>query len=185
MSMLDEAEYRRLLEGIEVAETLQGSLRLESGQKPRRAIEEFLHTARERITAIEHDGEIGSGEDEKKRNQNLAMLVIVDREIRLSAQERQTFGGFLEKSFFTRDDFDELDQFYDSAYDRLSKEGKAQMSHRVWEGIRQAEYDFTDLPLNVKKKEADQIYAILSGEKPMPEAMRQIPENDKQDLFQQ
>lgn len=76
------------------------------------------------------------GSDEKKKRaeaETLGLVYLVQKEARLSAAEKQQYGSFLEKDFFTKNDFDDLDKFYGSAWDRLTDDGKAQMSHRVWE----------------------------------------------------
>jgi len=63
-----------------------------------------------------------------------------------------------------------LDAFYASSYDKLSDEGKAQMSTRIQEGIRRGEFEFSDLPERVQKKENEfqkahggQTHEIISG----------------------
>ena len=181
MSSVDEVEYFGLMESVLAVEKL-----LHEGGSGSVLLGEFVKNARERMEHLEAEGLVSfSSEDKKKKTEteNLAVAFYVQHETRLSAAEKQQYGSFLEKDFFTRSDFDELDKFYASAWDRLTDEGKAQMSHRVWEGVRASEYQFTDLPSNVKEKEAAQIYAMLAGEKQMPAAMRQIPVQDKQDFI--
>lgn len=56
------------------------------------------------------------------------------------------------------------------------------MSHRVWEGVRRDEYQFSELPEMVKQKEAQQVYGMLSGAKQMPEELNNIPVGDRNDF---
>jgi len=59
-----------------------------------------------------------------------------ENERRLSAAERKQLAAFLQKARFTKSDFAELDRFYQGPYDRLTDEGKDEMSKRVWNGTR-------------------------------------------------
>lgn len=145
-----------------------------------------IGAAEKRIGQLEADGGGLSGEKERReaeKYQNLVVGYLVQQEAHLSAAEQAQYGSFLEKPFFTRNDFEELDQFYGSAYDRLSERGKSELSFRVWEGIREGEYEFTDLPANVKEKEMERLFGMLSDPAQMPENLKQIPEKDRK-LFQ-
>lgn len=85
----------------------------------------------------------------------------VERETALDAGEKQSYSQFLEKEFFTRADFGNLESFYDKTYDKLSDSGKAQMHNRIWGGISHGEFEFGELPENVKKKDAALVYDSL------------------------
>lgn len=57
-------------------------------------------------------------------------------EITLSASEREQLAALLAKSRFTKADLAELNRFYSGPYERLSEDGKDQLSRRVWRGIQ-------------------------------------------------
>jgi hypothetical protein len=107
---------------------------------------------------------------------------LVAQETALNQRERQQYGAFIQKEFFTKNDFTALEDFYASAWDRLTDGGKAQMSHRVWEGVRRDEYQFSELPDELKEKEAQSVRDKLSGLKQMPPEMSNIPATDRNDF---
>lgn len=184
MTILDEAEYARLEKVVEAIEKMIGAKAESVGSASMLA--EFAATARRRMESLEIGGLVDSAEKDRKKAdqfQNVAVMYLVQRETRLSAAEREQYGSFLEKRFFTRSDFDELDGFYGSAWDRLTDDGKAQMSHRVWEGVRRGEYEFIDLPENVRKKEMEQLYGLMSDPERMPENLKQIPADDRKEFM--
>ncbi len=51
------------------------------------------------------------------------------------------------------------------------------MSHRIWEGIRHDEYEFTDLPYDPKEKESQRIRELFARSQ-----LKQIPEQDRADF---
>ncbi len=59
----------------------------------------------------------------------VAAAKLAARETALSASERETYRGFLEKAYFTKNDFGKLEEFYTHSYDRLSEGGKDEMSN--------------------------------------------------------
>lgn len=161
---LDETEYAKLQEMVRQLEIVSPFGKdATSGVTP----EVFAHELRERMQTLQRTGNIpGSLENEKKREvlrYDMAVIAVVIRETRLSAAEQGVFADFISKPFFTRSDFGELEYFYASAWDRLSEEGKAEMSFRIWEGVRRGEYEFTDLPENVRKKEAERLAEQLEA----------------------
>ena len=54
----------------------------------------------------------------------------------MNQSERADYIALLRHSRFTKADFAELERFYKKPYDKLSKQGKDEMSHRVWAGTR-------------------------------------------------
>lgn len=139
-----------------------------------------------RIEALKAEGAGDPESRERKeeaRYQYLAIAYLADQEQGLTSAERAQYGSFLERPFFTRADFTELNGFYGSAYDRLSDRGKAEMSHRVWEGIRQGEYLFTDLPENVKEKESERLYALLADTEKIAANLQRIPSEDRKEFM--
>lgn len=125
------------------------------------------------------------GKKEREQQERAAVAHMVEREHRLNAAEKEQYGRFLEQEYFTTANFDELDRFYAHSWDKLSDEGKAEVSHRVWEGIRRDEYEFDELPENVRKKEGERLYQQLSGEVQADAGLRNIPEQDKADFFRE
>lgn len=100
--------------------------------------------------------------EEHKQQQEIAGAILrAEREANLSQAERREFGSFLLCEFFKRSDFERLENFYINTWDRLSEEGKAEMSYRVWEGVRHEEYRFSELPESVKEKEAQRLRDAL------------------------
>lgn len=125
------------------------------------------------------------GKKEREQQERAAVAHMIEREHRLNAAEKEQYGRFLEQDYFTKENFDELDRFYAHSWDKLSEEGKAEMSHRVWEGIRRDEYEFDELPENVRKKEAERLYQQLDGKAKADEGLNNIPEQDKQDFIRE
>ena len=117
--------------------------------------------------------------------EQLGVAALVERESRLTLGEKEQYGSFLKLDWFTKSNFEDLDQFYSSSWDRLSEEGKTQMSYRVWEGVRQGEYSFAELPENVRKKEADRLYEQLMGEDMGQPSLANIPAQDREEFIRE
>ena len=62
--------------------------------------------------------------------------ILAEKEQALNQSERADYITFLRLPRFRKADFAELERFYKKPYDKLSKEGKDEMSHRVWSGTR-------------------------------------------------
>lgn len=60
--------------------------------------------------------------------------ILAEKEKALNQNERADYIGLLRHPRFTKDDFAELDRFYKKPYDKLSEQGKDEMSQRVWAG---------------------------------------------------
>jgi hypothetical protein len=114
-----------------------------------------LESKQARLDAIRAEDEhVTTEKKEKDQKDRSAIAQMVEREAKLNKEEKEKYANFLSKDYFTRSDLKELDRFYadGGAYDRLSDEGKAQMSHRVEEGIRRGEISREELPDNIKRK---------------------------------
>ena len=66
------------------------------------------------------------------------LAILVEHEKALNASERKEYARFLRMLYFTKAEFGPLERFYEGPYDRLTEQGKGQMSKRIWEGIRGA-----------------------------------------------
>ncbi len=93
----------------------------------RAVLEVFIFNARGRIAVLEKQIADVTSEREAQERQSTAAVSMAQREAALSSEERETYGHFLEKEFFTRNDFGKLEQFYSKSWDRLGHEGKAIM----------------------------------------------------------
>ncbi len=135
-----------------------------SAPGPNILLANFVENAKSRVGFIERKIKESQEKDSRIEEQTKAFVALrqdAERETALSESERQTYDSFLSEDFFTKKDFSRLDQFYSHSWDRLSQHGKDQMSHRVWEGVRQGEYRFDELPESVREKEAKQVYKRL------------------------
>ncbi len=143
----------------------------------------ILNEAKKQLTGLQMKEQSHNDEERRKADAQLVAVVhLVTQETALNQRERQQYGAFIQKEFFTKNDFTELENFYASAWDRLTAGGKAQMSHRVWEGVRRDEYQFSELPDEVKEKEAQSVRDMLSALKEMPPEMKRIPVTDRNDF---
>lgn len=143
-----------------------------------------LADAQGQLVGVERSEEREQREFERKHEQEIATAAIAaaEREAALSRAERQEFASFLECKFFTKAMFDRLDRFYTNTWDRLSDDGKAEMSQRVWEGVRCGEYQFNELPESVKEKEAQGLYEALRHEDSRHPSLQRINPQDRNDF---
>lgn len=100
--------------------------------------------------------------DQTEQQEQSVAIAKAERELALTQSEQREYASFLECDYFTKSMFGELDRFYTRTWDRLTEEGKTEMSQRVWEGVRRGEYEFLELPDSVKEKEAKRINAVLT-----------------------
>lgn len=185
MSGIDDVEYANLAEQVRRIELLVSA---DTPGESNFLLKNFLHNAKSRMDEIRHE-EFRS-EDEKKdqKAKDAASIVqLAEMEHRLSSQEKQQYSSFLKLDYFTKANFDELESFYadGGAWDKLSESGKAQMSHRVWEGIRRDEYDFDELPEAVRKKESERLYQQLTGQIQADPNLAKIPQQDRVDFIRE
>ncbi len=122
-------------------------------------------------------------EREVQAREQAAIAIMAQKEAALTACEQAEYSAFLKEDFFTKRDFGRLEQFYAHAYDRLSEEGKDEMSHRVWEGVRHGEYRLSDLPKDVRDKEEDRVYAKFLDPSRSRDSLEHIPEKDRNDFI--
>jgi hypothetical protein len=109
---------------------------------------------------------------------------MIERETALNRAEKEQYGWFLGHEFFTKSMFGHLDQFYAHTWDKLSEEGKAEMSQRVWEGVRRRQYEFMELPETVKEKEAKQMHSFLTREGTRDRFASAVPIDDQRDFLE-
>lgn len=67
-----------------------------------------------------------------------SISILVDLEAALTKAEREQYQSFLMKERFLPSDSKALETFYKGPYDKLTEQGKAQMSRRVWAGTRKS-----------------------------------------------
>lgn len=181
MSELDKAEYARLEDQVEAVEKAVAAGRHNGAEA---LLGRFLENAKLRMATLRESGTVfGESDKERRQARDVAVLHLVARESNLSAVEKEQYANFLEKEFFTKSDFSELESFYSSAWDRLSEGGKEQMSHRVWEGIRQGEYRFDELPEVVRRKESDRLYEQMKEVSLVHGSLSAIPKQDREDFI--
>ena len=174
----DEQERSNLLRAIADVETAIAV----STPGARRVLENTRDNAMKRIVELDKKIEEAKVEHQAAEQAQMAAAALAEKETRLNAEERETYRGFLGESYFKKNDFGKLDEFYSHTYNRLSEGGKDEMSHRVWEGIRHHEYEFTDLPNEVQDKEAKRLYSKLVDPSRARDSLGQVPEKDRDDF---
>lgn len=176
----DEAEYKRLQDTVaRIDRLIAGSTASSATTSALVAVSEH---ARARMDALEDKARVQEEERQQRESSNLAASMAAKEE-GLNKQEREQYRQFLEKDHFTKGDFVALEGFYSSAWDRLSENGKDQMSQRVWGGVKRGEYQFTELPEVVKEKEADRLEEILKAGPSRPSSVWEVPEADRADFM--
>jgi len=172
LSGIDDAEYQRLAEAVRATERLaveNPNIRNDAGAA-------FLMSTKARIEVLDREF-IGSESTEKKDKRSAASAAIammVDRETRLNEQEKEAYAEFLEKDYFTKKDFKNLDAFYAVSFDKLTEAGKAEMSERVLGGIRRGEYEMNDLPESVQEPTRE--YSKAKAGKQQGASSEKLPE---------
>lgn len=182
---MERAEAGRLQEAVKQLETALAFNAATSGSTSTMLLVQWLDSAKKRIAELEELEETAVADERRKSVEDLAIAYKVHRETALSAEERQQYQEFLGREFFTKEDFGKLEKFYEGAWDRLSEDGKAEMSHRVWEGVRRKEYEFSELPDIVKMKEAERLHGMFQKSEKMPENLKRIPESDRKDFIRE
>ena len=152
MSGIDDVEYANLAEQVRRIELLVDT---DTRSDSSFLLTSFIHNAKSRMEEIRYD-EVRT-EDEKKDQkvkETASVVQLAEMEHRLNAEEKQQYSEFLKLDYFRRKDLDELAAFYKDGggYDKLSEEGKLQMSERIEEGIRRGEFVRDDLPERVNRK---------------------------------
>ncbi len=182
LSGSEEAEYVNLLATVTKLEALL-SAGGELSPMVSASLSGYLATAKGRLQELEErDKELERQENQRQDLNNAAAKA--QAEVALSARERAQYQSFLEQEYFTKADFSKLEKFYQSAWDKLSDDGKAEMSHRVWEGVRRKEYEFSELPDIVKQKEAERLYQALRSEEPTHQSLQNIKQQDREEFIE-
>lgn len=172
----EELEHKQLLATIA---NIERNMAVPASREVSASLQTYLNSLKVRLGALEERQK--AFEEQKERTESLQRAaVMVERETALNAAEKEQYQGFLQKEYFTKSDFSSLEQFYSNTWDRLTEGGKAEMSHRVWEGVRREEYRFTELPETVKEKEAQRLRdALGAGNRDL----QAIPETDRRDFI--
>ena len=166
MDTLDESETLKLEKAINQAEKLIGEGRL-SGKSASSLLLNEIAKAEKRLETLQPEGWLTDRKEEKKAAalaQELAVAAKVARESALNHEEKIQYAEFLKVEYFKKSDFDELAAFYSHSWDKLSEEGKDEMSDRVWGGVKRGEYRFDELPAEVAEEEAERLFNKLSEE---------------------
>jgi hypothetical protein len=179
---LGKVEAWRLREAIQELQA-----KITNGSIPRdgaiaQAIAREIASAEKQIAGIERKDEAGRAKEREESLRELAIAYMVERETALNAEEMRQYGEFLKKEFFTKADFCSLEKFYTNSYEKLTDSGKAEMSTRVFEGVRRKEYEFIELPDIVKEKEAQRLRDLLS-ESTLAPNLKKIPSSDRTDFI--
>ena len=166
MTTLDETEYANLERAMIEAEHVVSTARLSGTPAPIELTAKLAETEK-RMGILDENGLSPERREEKKSAlaQDLAVAVMVEREIALSRQEKDTLSGFLRQYYFRKRDFDALAVFYENSWDKLSEEGKDEMSERIWNGVHHGEYRFEDLPSEVSEREAQWLYHSIENDR--------------------
>jgi hypothetical protein len=184
MTELDKAEYARLESQVVEVERIIDDGRAGGGAS--NLLGEFLRNAKARMNEIRPEGELSERHrKDAAQVEQLAVAALVERESRLTVIEKEQYGGFLKLDYFTKANFDELEDFYANSWDKLSEGGKDQMSARVWEGIRRKEYTFDELPHIVKEKESGRLYLQLTGKIEPSGILQNLSPQDRVDFVRE
>lgn len=176
----DESELKNLQKVIADVETAL----FVSTPGTRRILENTLDGAKKRVGTLEKKiGEALKEREVEAQQQAATVAMLAQKEAALIEKEKQTYSGFLKEEFFTKKDFGKLNDFYTHSYDRLSEGGKEEMSKRIWEGIRHKQYEFADLPAEVKEREAKQAYLELRDGKSRLNSAVALPQKDRKDFI--
>ena len=181
LSGMEEAEYAGLRAAISQIENL---LRLapDSQGSGVGMLQRFVENAKSRMAAIEKHAQ-QEAEEQKRSSDQAAVAAMVEHERALNSAEKREYAGLLSHDFFSKADFGQLEHFYSHTWDKLTDEGKGEMSHRIWEGVRRGQYRFTDLPVSVEEGEAQQVQAALQDSRKAQGELSAIPEVDRTDFI--
>jgi hypothetical protein len=89
----------------------------------------------------------------------------------------------MRKNYFAKSDMPQVNSFYKNIWDKLTDDGKGEISHRLWEGIRHGEKKFSELVDDIKEKEAKRIYELLLKHDDVSVQSTKIPEADRQEFI--
>jgi len=180
--MAKSDERWRLAEIVDRLERVLRAAQTSGGSLDTSILVSNIESLKDRMEIVEREVAISQEEKNQLTVREAAMVYLMERETALTHNEREQYGAFLSREFFTKDDFGSLAGFYENTWDRLSEDGKAQMSHRVWEGVRQEQYQFSELPEAVKEKEGQRLYQALKNEVALAGQLERIPQADRHDF---
>lgn len=184
MSELDKAEYQRIEAAIRATEQMMiGNPHIRQD-----AVAALLEPSKGRLHQLDHNGTGLSADVDNRKKQasdSIAIAVLVMQETQLNSAEKEIYGSFLQQDHFSRDDFGKLDEFYTDggAWDRLSENGKKNMSERFWKGVEQGQYTLQEAPQNVRNKETDQLAFYIQNPDKAPEAVQRMSPAVKADFM--
>lgn len=180
---LAKVEYARLAELVkEIERLLAAAAPGEVGIR----LTSLAHSAKSRMEDIQAElvlSEATKNDEKVKLAAGVAHLAAL--ETKLGEEERHQYGEFLKLSYFTKVNFADLDRFYTHTWDRLSERGKDEMSARVWEGVKQKEYTFDELPGAVREKESERIYQQLTGKIESSTSLQTVPKETRTEFVRE
>ena len=183
LSEAEEAEYWRLQEAVT---RIENAIYFAGGADGHATglMLQFVQNAKQQMARIEVDGQ-HKAEEKKAEAERRAEVnaTLVEREKALNEEEKKEYGGLLKHEYFTKANFGQLEHFYSHSYDKLTEEGKGEMSHRVWEGVRHGAYKFSELPDPVKEKEAQRVQVTLQRAEKLSDDLNAIPDRDRNDFL--
>lgn len=181
LSGAEEAEYAGLLSTIA---QIERTLVFSPGDAGTVALlTRFVENAKGRLDALEREAKHNAEKEKTAAETNLQIAAAVEHEKALNEAERIEYAALLEHEYFTKAEFGKLEHFYSNSWDKLTDEGKDEMSQRVWGGVRQGEYKFTELPDPVKEKEAQRMEMRLGKSDELVGSLSSIPTNDRDDFM--
>ncbi len=175
-------ERWRLAEVVDRLERMLRSARASGGSPDASMLASHIEGLKDKIEIVDREVAVSQEEKNQLTVRQAAVVYLMERETALTHSEREQYGAFLSREFFTKDDFGNLAGFYENTWDRLSEDGKAQMSYRVWEGVRQEQYQFSELPEAVREKEGQRLYQALKNEAALAGQLERIPQTDRHDF---
>lgn len=166
MSELDKSEYQRIEAAIRATEqAMAGNPHIRTD-----AAAAMLEPSKKRLEVLEQDGFAPHQDDDKRKKEGqtaVAVAYLVMQETRLNSEEKQAYGSFLQKDYFTRNDLADLEDFYadGGAWDKLTKKGKEEMFIRLDEGIQRGEIEFSELSPTMRQKHMETPYLEFTQSK--------------------
>ncbi len=176
MSIVDFQEYRNLKDTALALEKLLTDSPL--GVNP--VLQTTLANIQRRLEVLER--EIKQDEIKERAGQAVA-AAAAEKEAALNASERGIFCDLLRRDYFAKADMPQVNSFYKNIWDKLTDDGKGEISRRLWEGIRHGEQPFSDLADDIKEKEAERLHKLFTNATIEVGAMAQVPEKDRSDFI--
>lgn len=178
MTNLDEAEYLRLQTAINDAEKAFAKQDQHSAVN----LGAEINGKKSRVQSLEQSGIFGNEPNDRRKSEAstaFAIAAMVAKETKLTHQEKTIYAEFLHQEHFTKKNFEALEGFYQNSWDRLSTEGKREMSQRFWLGVEQGEYRFEEAPQSVRSKEAEQLAHYTRHPEEAPDVIKRMTPETK------